>query len=187
MIMKHRLRRVLTFGIAVMAIAAVVAGPAVVSASALVPGDYDNTVNTTVNNQTTGTYRDVIWWGKADPYEQDYINANLNLIATAGSPSRAVVGGDDYAINFTGQRSGGGLQRPELDHSLRHDTRIRRHNEYASISPCPAASRSTRTCCSPHPDTILPAESWRCTTKTPWTDWHWLHSTVVATITIMPG
>ncbi len=105
--MKNRLRRVLTFGIAVMAIAAIVAGPAVVSANALLPADYDNTVNTAVNNQTTGLYRDVIWWGKADPYEQDYINANPNLIATAGSPSRAVVGGDDFAINFTGQRSGG--------------------------------------------------------------------------------
>ena len=105
--MKHRLRRVLTFGIAVMAIAAVVAGPAVISASALDPGDYDNTVNTTVNNQTTGMYRDVIWWGKASPFAQDYINANMNLISNGGSPARAVVGGDDYAINFTGQRSGG--------------------------------------------------------------------------------
>ncbi len=107
--MSSPVRRLSLVAAVMVAALVVLAGPAVVSASAFAPGDYDNTVNTTANNQTTGQYRDVIWWGKADPYEQDYINANPNLIATAGSPSRAVVGGDDFAINFTGQRSGGGL------------------------------------------------------------------------------
>ena len=92
-----------------MAVAAVIAGPAVISASAVAPGEYDNTVNTLVNNQTTGVYRDVIWWGESDkltkPY--DYINAGMNLITNGHS---AVVGGDDFAINFTGQRCPNGGQ-----------------------------------------------------------------------------
>ncbi|MEX0642813.1 MAG: PEP-CTERM sorting domain-containing protein [Pirellulales bacterium] len=73
------------------------------------PGDYDNTQNTVAagptpqNNQTTGYFRDIFWWGSANGVgDHDYINSGKNLISNGGSPQRAVVGGDDDALNFTG-------------------------------------------------------------------------------------
>ncbi len=75
------------------------------------PGDYDNTQNqvnagpTPVNNQTTGKFRDIFWWGTATGVgDFDFINSGKNLISNEGSPARAVVGGDDDALNFTGVR-----------------------------------------------------------------------------------
>ena len=47
------MRRLSLVATVMVTVLAVLAGPAVVSASAFAPGDYDNTVNTTVNNQTT--------------------------------------------------------------------------------------------------------------------------------------
>src|SRR5262245_43255828 len=62
------------------------------------PGDYDNTQNqvnagpTPVNNQTTGLFRDIFWWGSANGVgDNDYINSGKNLISNGGSPARAVV------------------------------------------------------------------------------------------------
>jgi len=73
------------------------------------PGEYDNTANTVgagptpVNNQTTGLFRDIFWWGTATGVgDFDFINSGKNLISNGGSPARAVVGGDDNALNFTG-------------------------------------------------------------------------------------
>ena len=75
------------------------------------PGEYDNTANqvnagpTPDNNQTTGNFRDIFWWGTATGVgDSDFINSGKNLISNGGSPSRAVVGGDDTALNFTGVR-----------------------------------------------------------------------------------
>ena len=77
------------------------------------PGDYDNTANTVsagptpVVNQTTGNFRDIFWWGTANGLlnggsDYDFINSGKNLISNGGSPARAIVGGDDNALNFTG-------------------------------------------------------------------------------------
>jgi hypothetical protein len=87
------------------------------------PGNYDNTANTVTgtnatpvynNNQTSGVFRDVFWWGTAynggtkGVGSPDFINSGSNLISNGGSPSRAVLGGDDTALNFTGVRTSGG-------------------------------------------------------------------------------
>lgn len=84
------------------------------------PSDYDNTANTVTgsnavpiynNNQTTGKFRDVFWWGTAynggtkGVGSFDFINAGKNLIANG---IRAVVGGNYDALNFTGVRTSGG-------------------------------------------------------------------------------
>src|SRR5262245_20083345 len=57
-------------------------------------GDYDNTQNqvnagpTPVNNQTTGKFRDIFWWGSATGVgDNDYINSGKNLISNGGSPA----------------------------------------------------------------------------------------------------
>src|SRR6185436_9514142 len=93
------------------ATALLVALPLISSAAPITfaPGDYDNTQNqvnagpTPVNNQTTGKFRDIFWWGTATGVgDNDYINSGKNLISNGGSPPRAVVGGDDDALNFTG-------------------------------------------------------------------------------------
>src|SRR5262245_54928817 len=83
------------------------------------PSQYDNTANTVTgtnaspiytNNQTTGSFRDVIWWAPAyngvteGVGSPDFLNAGINLISNAGSPARAVVGGKYDALNFTGVR-----------------------------------------------------------------------------------
>jgi hypothetical protein len=87
------------------------------------PGDYDNTANTVTgtnaspvynNNQTTGLFRDIFWWGTAynggtkGVGSPDFINSGQNLISNGGSPARAIVGGNDNALNFTGVRTSGG-------------------------------------------------------------------------------
>src|SRR5262245_32892864 len=62
----------------------------------------------TPTNQTSGSFRDVIWWGPAynggtaGVGSPDFINAGKNLISNGGSPARAVVGGQYDALNFTG-------------------------------------------------------------------------------------
>ena len=86
-------------------------------------GQYDNTANTvsgtnaspSYNNlQTTGMFRDVFWWGSAynggiaGVGSPDFINSGSNLVSNGGSPARAVLGGNDTALNFTGQRIGSG-------------------------------------------------------------------------------
>jgi len=86
-------------------------------------GQYDNTPNTVTgtnaapiynNNQTTGSFRDVFWWGTAynggtaGVTSPDFINSGSNLVSNGGSPARAVLGGNDTALNFTGQRTSGG-------------------------------------------------------------------------------
>ncbi len=95
----------------VLVVSCLVACPAISSAVVITfaPGDYDNTQNqvnagpTPVNNQTTGLFRDIFWWGSATGVgDNDYINSGKNLISNFGSPARAVVGGDDNALNFTG-------------------------------------------------------------------------------------
>ena len=84
-------------------------GSASASPITFAPGDYDNTANvvnagpTPVNNQTTGNFRDIFWWGTATGVgDFDFINSGQNLMSNGGSPARAVVGGDDTALNFTG-------------------------------------------------------------------------------------
>jgi hypothetical protein len=80
------------------------------------PGDYDNTANTViggptpVNNQTTGLFRDEIWWsinsGQARVGSGDYINQGNSLILVGIS---AVPGPGPYtALNFTGPAVSGG-------------------------------------------------------------------------------
>jgi hypothetical protein len=87
--------------------------PANATVITFAPGDYDNTANTVgagptpVNNQTTGSFRDVYWWGQAygggspGTGSPDFINSGQNLILNGNS---AVVGGDNTALNFTGLR-----------------------------------------------------------------------------------
>ena len=87
------------------------------------PGDYDNTANTVTgtnaspvynNNQTTGQFRDIYWWGNTynggttGVTSPDFINSGKNLITNGGSPARAVVGGNDDALNFTGVKIANG-------------------------------------------------------------------------------
>ena len=102
----------------------VIATPIVVAETiTFSPGQYDNTQNSVTgtnavpvytNNQTTGLFRDVFWWGTAynggtkGVGSPDFINSGSNLISNGGSPSRAVLGGDDTALNFTGVRTSGG-------------------------------------------------------------------------------
>jgi PEP-CTERM motif-containing protein len=104
-------RRVARLILTTSASALLVALPLISSAAPITfaPGDYDNTQNqvnagpTPVNNQTTGKFRDIFWWGSATGVgDNDYINSGKNLISNGGSPARAVVGGDDDALNFTG-------------------------------------------------------------------------------------
>ena len=77
---------------------------------------YDNTANTvtagavTHNNQTTGLFRDVIWWsinnGAARTASPDYINQGSSLVACGIS---ACPGTGPYtALNFTGPAISGG-------------------------------------------------------------------------------
>lgn len=101
------------------------AGPGLAQALTFtfVPGQYDNTANAVTgtnaapvytNNQTTGNFRDVIWWGRAfnggtvGVGSPDFINSGKNLITNGGSPARAVVGGIYDALNFTGVRTSSG-------------------------------------------------------------------------------
>ncbi len=113
-----RMAKVLFVG--AMAIAAV---PAQADVITFAPGDYDNTANVVsgtnaapiyTNNQTTGLFRDVFWYGSAynggtkGVGSPDFINSGSNLISNGGSPARAVTGGDNTALNFTGQRTSGG-------------------------------------------------------------------------------
>jgi hypothetical protein len=86
------------------------------------PGDYDNTANTVisgptpVNNQTTGKFRDVIWWsinnGQPRVGSGDYINQGNSLYVPVNQVSaipRPV--GDPLAysaLNFTGPSISGG-------------------------------------------------------------------------------
>jgi hypothetical protein len=87
------------------------------------PGQYDNTANTVTgtnaapvytNNQTTGNFRDVFWWGRsfnggvAGVTSPDFINTGKNLVSNGGAPPSAVVGGSYDALNFTGLRTSGG-------------------------------------------------------------------------------
>jgi PEP-CTERM motif len=80
------------------------------------PGDYDNTSNTvtagpvTHNNQTTGLFRDAIWWsinnGKPRVDSPDFINQGNSLILVN---NHAVPGTGSYtAMNFTGPSISGG-------------------------------------------------------------------------------
>lgn len=97
--------------------------PAQATTITFAPGDYDNTANTVTgtnaapvynNNQTTGVFRDVYWYGTAynggtaGVGSPDFINSGQNLISSGGSPTHAIVGGDNTALNFTGQRTSGG-------------------------------------------------------------------------------
>jgi hypothetical protein len=109
--------------LAVVGLMASWAGSAIAFNIAFAPGDYDNTANTVTgtnaspvynNNQTTGTFRDVFWWGTAfnggtaGVASPDFINSGPNLISNGGSPARAIPGGNDNALNFTGIRTSGG-------------------------------------------------------------------------------
>ena len=80
------------------------------------PGDYDNTANvvnagpTPVNNQTTGLFRDVIWWslnnGLPSVGSADFINQGNSLILVS---NHATPGPGPYtALNFTGPSVSGG-------------------------------------------------------------------------------
>jgi MYXO-CTERM domain-containing protein len=80
------------------------------------PGDYDNTPNTViagptpVYNQTTGKFRDVMWWslnnGQPRVGSGDYINQGNSLILVGIS---AAPGPGPYtALNFTGPAVSGG-------------------------------------------------------------------------------
>src|SRR5262245_4340302 len=75
--------------------------------------DYDNTFNTvtagatTVNNQKTGLFRDVLWWSINNNIPRigsaDYINQGNSLVSSGGSPAHAVPGaGLLTALNVTG-------------------------------------------------------------------------------------
>jgi hypothetical protein len=107
--------------LAVVAVLSSGVGPAVAFNFTFAPGDYDNDPPNTVtgtnaapvynNLQTTGSFRDVFWWGTAynggtvGVGSPDFINSGSNLVSNGGSPARAVVGGNDTALNFTGIRS----------------------------------------------------------------------------------
>jgi len=81
--------------------------------------DYDNTFNTvtagatTVNNQKTGLFRDVLWWSINNNIPRigsaDYINQGNSLVSSGGSPAHAVPGSGPYtALNFTGPSTSAG-------------------------------------------------------------------------------
>src|SRR5678816_1478459 len=79
-----RLRRMKVssvIGAVVVALIGLDARTARASTISFAPGDYDNTQNqvnagpTPVNNQTTGSFRDIFWWGSATGVgDKDYIN-----------------------------------------------------------------------------------------------------------------
>ena len=110
-------------GVCALVAASWMAVPAQATTITFAPGEYDNTANTVTgtnalpiynNNQTTGLFRDVFWYGTAynggttGVGSPDFINSGPNLISNGGSPARAVPGGDNTALNFTGQRTSGG-------------------------------------------------------------------------------
>jgi hypothetical protein len=104
--------------ITVCAVVMLIAGMAQ-AAITFAPGDYDNTANTVVdlyppthtqtpvNNQTTGLFRDIFWWGRGYGGSQqgvgspDFINSGKSLILTnnhaAPNPLSPYT-----ALNFTG-------------------------------------------------------------------------------------
>lgn len=122
--MTRRLSISLLTGMAVLALLGLDARGVSADPITFAAGDYDNTPANTVtgtnatpvynNFQTTGVFRDVFWWGTAynggtaGVGSPDFINSGQNLISNGGSPARAVVGGNDTALNFTGQRTSGG-------------------------------------------------------------------------------
>ena len=100
----------------------VLAGIAATSSAGAAPitftaGDYDNTANTViagptpVYNQTTGNFRDVIWWsinnGAPRVGSPDYIHAGKNLVACGISACDNGTGTYN-ALNFTGPAISGG-------------------------------------------------------------------------------
>lgn len=89
---------------------------ATVGPIAFAPGDYDNTGNTvttgpvTHNNQTSGKFRDTIWWsinnGQPRVGSGDYISRGNSLVL---SGNHAVEGTGPYtAMNFMGPAISGG-------------------------------------------------------------------------------
>jgi len=65
------------------------------------PGDYDNIdLSVPGNIQTTGSFRDVFY--RSTLVNADFINSGSNLISNG---ARAVLGGDDTALNFTALRT----------------------------------------------------------------------------------
>ena len=86
------------------------------------PGDYDNTANTViagptpVNNQTTGNFRDVIWWsinnGQPRLGSPDFINQGNSLYLPLNTVSAVTRPAGDplayNALNFTGPSISGG-------------------------------------------------------------------------------
>src|SRR6266542_4543858 len=106
--------------LAVVGLMASWAGSAIAFNITFAPGEYDNTPNTVTgtnaspvytNNQTTGDFRDVFWWGTAfnggtaGVGSPDFINSGNNLVL---SSNHARPLGDDTALNFTGIRTSGG-------------------------------------------------------------------------------
>ncbi len=62
---------------------------------------------TFAGDEYVDNFRDIWWWSPVEGQDYgDFINSGMNLISNGGSPSRAVVGGDDTAVNFTGLRTG---------------------------------------------------------------------------------
>jgi hypothetical protein len=113
------MKSVLT-GLALVGLVASSPGSAMAFNFTFAPGDYDNTANTVTgtnavpvytNNQTTGNFRDVFWWGTAfnggtaGVGSPDFINSGNNLVL---SDNHARPLGDDTALNFTGIRTSGG-------------------------------------------------------------------------------
>ena len=110
------------FAVCVILFAAALCSAEIVTPITFAPGDYDNTVNTVTgtnaapiynNNQTTGKFRDIFWWGLAynggtqGVGSPDFINRNPHLVSNGGSPARAIVGPSDVipALNFTGLKT----------------------------------------------------------------------------------
>jgi hypothetical protein len=97
----------------------VLATPTPVGPITFLPGDYDNTANgpsITQNNQTTGLFRDVFWWGNAygggspGNGSPDFINSGNSLYIRPGTNDAAPNPSSPYtALNFTALRvpSGG--------------------------------------------------------------------------------
>jgi hypothetical protein len=102
--------------VAILSMATVSSAATLVGPITFAPGDYDNTANTviagpaTINNQTTGKFRDVTWWsinnGQPRVGSEDYINRGNSLILVGNS---AEPGSGPYqALNFTGGAPAGG-------------------------------------------------------------------------------